>query len=78
MNAATILLIILWIYTALFIVVLVKDVLSHKKELVKDKMAHNIIISAIANFFDTLGIGSFAIATTAWKFTKSNSDDLIP
>ena len=78
MNAATILLIILWIYTALFIVVLVKDVLSHKKDLVKDKMAHNIIISAIANFFDTLGIGSFAIATTAWKFTKSNSDDLIP
>lgn len=78
MNAATILLIILWIYTALFIVVLVKDVLSHKKDLVKDKMAHNIIISTIANFFDTLGIGSFAIATTAWKFTKSNSDDLIP
>ena len=78
MNAATLLLIILWIYTALFIIVLVKDVLSHKKDLVKDKMAHNIIISAIANFFDTLGIGSFAIATTAWKFTKSNSDDLIP
>lgn len=78
MNAAAILLIILWIYTVLFIVVLVKDVLSHKKDLVKDKMAHNIIISAIANFFDTLGIGSFAIATTAWKFTKSNSDDLIP
>lgn len=78
MNAATILLIILWVYTAIFIVVLVRDVLAHKNELVKDKMVHNIIISAIANFFDTLGIGSFAIATTAWKFTKSNSDDLIP
>lgn len=78
MSAATILLIILWVYTAIFIVVLVRDVLAHKNELVKDKMAHNIIISAVANFFDTLGIGSFAIATTAWKFTKSNSDDLIP
>lgn len=78
MNAATILLIILWVYTAVFIVVLVKDVLAHKSELIKDKMTHNIIISAVANFFDTLGIGSFAIATTAWKFTKSNTDDLIP
>lgn len=78
MSAATILLIILWVYTAIFIVVLVRDVLAHKSELVKDKMVHNVIISAIANFFDTLGIGSFAIATTAWKFTKSNSDDLIP
>lgn len=78
MNAATILLIILWAYTAIFFIILVKDVLAHKGELKKDKMAHNVIISAIANFFDTLGIGSFAIATTAWKFTKSNSDDLIP
>ncbi|MDO4311657.1 MAG: sulfite exporter TauE/SafE family protein [Eubacteriales bacterium] len=78
MNAATILLIILWAYTAIFFIILVKDVLAHKGELKKDKMAHNVIISAVANFFDTLGIGSFAIATTAWKFTKSNSDDLIP
>lgn len=78
MNAATILLVILWVYTAIFFVILAKDVLAHKSELTKDKMAYNVIISAIANFFDTLGIGSFAIATTAWKFTKSNSDDLIP
>lgn len=78
MNAATILLIILWLYTAVFFIILVKDVLAHKEELVKEKMVYNVIISAIANFFDTLGIGSFAIATTAWKFAKSNSDDLIP
>lgn len=78
MNAATILLVILWVYTAIFFVILAKDVLAHKSELTKDKIAYNVIISAIANFFDTLGIGSFAIATTAWKFTKSNSDDLIP
>ena len=78
MSAATVLLIIMWIFGAVYFFILAKDVLAHKSELVKDKMAHNVIISAIANFFDTLGIGSYAIATTAWKFTKSNSDDLIP
>ena len=78
MSAATILLIIMWIFGAVYFFILAKDVRAHKDELVKDKMAHNVIISAVANFFDTLGIGSYAIATTAWKFTKSNTDDLIP
>ena len=32
----------------------------------------------LANFFDTLGIGSYATSTTAFKFTKSCPDDLIP
>ena len=78
MSAATILLIIMWIFGAVYFFILAKDVRAHKDELVKDKMAHNVIISAVANFFDTLGIGSYAIANTAWKFTKSNTDDLIP
>ena len=34
--------------------------------------------NGVANFFDTLGIGSYAIATSAWKFNKAVSDDLIP
>lgn len=78
MNAATILLIIMWLFAAVFFVVLVKDVLAHKDELDKSKMGYNALVSAVANFFDTLGIGSYAIATSAWKFNKSVSDDLIP
>lgn len=78
MSAATILLIIMWIFAAVFFVVLVRDVLAHKDELDKTKLGYNSIISIIANFFDTLGIGSYAIATSAWKFNKSVRDDLIP
>lgn len=78
MSAATILLIIMWIFAAVFFVVLVRDVLAHKDELDKTKMGYNSLISLIANFFDTLGIGSYAIATSAWKFNKSIRDDLIP
>ena len=73
MSAATILLIIMWIFAAVFF-----DVLAHKDELDKTKMGYNSLISLIANFFDTLGIGSYAIATSAWKFNKSVRDDLIP
>ena len=78
MSAATILLIIMWIFAAVFFVVLVRDVLAHKDELDKTKMGYNSLISLIANFFDTLGIGSYAIATSAWKFNKSVRDDLLP
>ena len=37
-----------------------------------------MIIGIVANFFDTLGIGSFAPSTTAFKMTKSVDDVLIP
>ena len=38
MSAATILLVIMWLFAAVFFVVLVKDVLAHKNELDKSKM----------------------------------------
>lgn len=78
MSAATILLIIMWAFAAVFFVLLAKDVIAHKDELDKTKMGYNVLVSAVANFFDTLGIGSYAIATSAWKFNKAVSDDLIP
>lgn len=78
MSASTILLIFMWIFAIAFIIILVKDVKAHKQELDKTKLGFNSGISLIANFFDTLGIGSYAIATSAWKFNKSISDDLIP
>ncbi len=78
MSAATILLIIMWAFAAVFFVILAKDVIAHKDELDKTKMGYNVLVSAVANFFDTLGIGSYAIATSAWKFNKAVSDDFIP
>lgn len=81
MSIATILLVVLWAYTVFFLVILIKDIFKHKGESKTENIVTviiNSIISLIANFFDTLGIGSFAIATSAWKFTNSISDDLIP
>ncbi len=81
MSIATILLVVLWAYTIFFLVILIKDIFKHKGESKTENIVTviiNSIISLIANFFDTLGIGSFAIATSAWKFTNSISDDLIP
>jgi uncharacterized membrane protein YfcA len=37
-----------------------------------------VIIGAVANFFDTLGIGSFAPTTAAVKFLKLGDDENIP
>lgn len=37
-----------------------------------------IAIGAVTNFFDTLGVGSFATTTTIFRFTKMVPDRLIP
>ena len=55
MNVATILLVVMWVYAAVYFIFLLKDVIAHKDEINNDKLAHNIIISLVANFFDTLG-----------------------
>ena len=44
----------------------------------KKNLISTIIIGIVANFFDTLGIGSFAPSTTAFKLTKSVDDVNIP
>ncbi len=48
------------------------------KGMEKKNLISTIIIGIVANFFDTLGIGSFAPSTTAFKVTKSVDDVLIP
>ncbi|MBR2539990.1 MAG: hypothetical protein IKE85_04030, partial [Mogibacterium sp.] len=48
------------------------------KGMEKKNLISTIIIGVVANFFDTLGIGSFAPSTTAFKLTKSVDDVLIP
>ncbi|MBQ6621349.1 MAG: sulfite exporter TauE/SafE family protein [Mogibacterium sp.] len=49
-----------------------------KQGLQKKNLISTIIIGIVANFFDTLGIGSFAPSTTAFKLTKSVDDVNIP
>ena len=44
----------------------------------KKNLIATMIIGLVANFFDTLGIGSYAPSTTAFKLTKSVDDVLIP
>jgi len=35
-------------------------------------------VGVVTNFFDTLGIGSFAPTTSAWKLRSTMPDELIP
>lgn len=78
MSVATVSVTGIWILAAIYLVVLVRDVLKYRGTWDTRKMGYNLITSFITNFFDCLGIGSFATATVAWKFNKSVRDDLIP
>lgn len=75
---AMILIAVMWVYIAVYLVIMIRDTVKHKDQSGKKNLKYNILISFVANFFDTLGIGSFAIATSAWKFKRSMPDDLIP
>lgn len=86
MDAIGILRILLLVFGAAFAVVFVMDVIKHKDEEVLGeegkKVPGNLIISAVigavTNFFDTLGIGSFAPTTLAFKTTKTVDIGIVP
>ena len=78
MDIAKLLLLALGIMTVVYAIYLIRDVMKHKEDHLPVKMVPVLLIGLLANFFDTLGIGSFATSTTAFKFTKSCDDDLIP
>lgn len=59
-------------------IALFKDYLKHRNDLENNSWTKTGIIGFIANFFDTLGIGSFAIETALFKFMKQSEDRLIP
>ncbi len=59
-------------------VVLVRDVLKHRTNLEPNSWAKTGVIGFVGNFFDTLGIGSFATETAMFKFMKQSEDRLIP
>jgi uncharacterized membrane protein YfcA len=57
---------------------LVQDFIKYRNQLENNSWAKTGLIGFIGNFFDTLGIGSFAIETALFKFTKQSEDRLIP
>lgn len=78
MDAVLILRIIIIVYTAIFAVYWIKDMVAHKEEFTGDHVIPLFIIGVITNFLDTLGIGSFATTQAGFKFTKSSPDETMP
>lgn len=78
MDATLILRIAIIAYTAIFAVFWIRDCIQHKEEFSKDKTVALFLIGIITNFFDTLGIGSFATTQAGFKFTKSCADEVMP
>jgi uncharacterized membrane protein YfcA len=75
----TLMLGVLGIFTAAFSVVFGRDLNKHKNELEKEtSFAITGIIGFVVNFFDTLGIGSFAPTTAALRAFKQTKDKVIP
>ena len=62
-----------WIAT-----ILALDFLKHRSKLENNSWTKTGMIGFVGNFFDTLGIGSFAIETALLKFMKQSEDRLIP
>ncbi len=58
--------------------VLIRDIRNHKQVLEKVSIVKTSVIGFVVNFFDVLGIGSFAPQTALLKFTKQTEDRLIP
>ena len=69
----TFLLLACWVALTLFL-----DYRKHKGQLENNSWTKTNFIGFVGNFFDTLGIGSFAIETALFKFMKQSEDRLLP
>lgn len=65
-------------FGAWFSAVFLKDFMNHKDNLENNSWPKLIGIGFITDFFDTLGIGSFAPTTALLKFMKQTQDRLLP
>jgi uncharacterized membrane protein YfcA len=74
-TAIWIVFILLAVWTAFF---LFRDYLKHRDRLENNSWAKTGLTGFVGNFFDTLGIGSFAIETAMLKFMKQTEDRLLP
>jgi uncharacterized membrane protein YfcA len=61
-----------------FSIVLINDFLKHKNKLENAIWLKSGIIGFIVNFFDALGIGSYAPQTALMKFTRQTEDRHLP
>lgn len=59
-------------------IILYRDYIKYRNRLEDNSWWKTGMIGFIGNFFDTLGIGSFAIETALFKFMKQSEDRLIP
>jgi len=57
---------------------LMRDFIRHRNSLEPNSWWKTGIIGFVGNFFDTLGIGSFAIETALLKFMKQIEDRMLP
>ena len=79
MNLLTVLLAILGASAVFFVVSFAVDLVKHKDELKKENVVVGFFIGLVTDFFDTLGIGSFAPTTLFFKITKFlDTDKKIP
>jgi uncharacterized membrane protein YfcA len=85
MNARVWLLVALALFTTFYIVILVSKVLAARRaagqrtpETDTRPTAWGVGTGFVTNFFDTLGIGSFATTTAIFRFRKMVTDDRIP
>jgi len=69
---------ILGLLTSFFSFVYAKDVYSNRKLMKRKNVPGFLGIGFVTNFFDTLGIGSFAQQTVLLKFFRLIDDKLIP
>jgi uncharacterized membrane protein YfcA len=69
---------VLGILTIWFAFVFVKDYMANKNNLEENSFGKAVGIGFATDFFDTLGIGSFAPTTALLKFTKQTADKFIP
>jgi len=74
----TILLGLLAIFALVFCAVLIKDVFGRKSEWEDKPTITAALIGLVTDFFDTLGIGSFAPSAALFKATKQVPDQVIP
>jgi len=69
---------ILFVISSWFGINYVIDTIKNKHELEKSSFTKSIGIGFITDFFDTLGIGSFAITTAILKGAKMSKDQVLP
>ena len=75
MSAITILYVVMGIVAVIFVVAVVRSFPRHD---VKPPKLIEVGIGAVTNFFDTLGVGSFAPTVSLFKFFKLVPDEKIP